>query len=86
MELGDEELEGADGFEFAEGLLGIGGRAFPLAVGVHRGFALVVAEVAEGEIAGAAEEPGARVGDVFPVGVEFEEGVLDDILGGLALA
>jgi len=46
----------------------------------------VVAEVAEGEIAGAAEEPGPRMGDFFPVGVEFEEGVLNDVFRGLALA
>jgi hypothetical protein len=46
----------------------------------------VVAEVVEGEVADGFEEPGARVGDVVPVGVEFEEGVLDEVLGGLPLA
>jgi hypothetical protein len=46
----------------------------------------MIAEVAEGEIAGAAEEPGAGMGDFLPMGVQFEKGVLDDIFGSFALA
>jgi hypothetical protein len=42
--------------------------------------------MAEGEISEAAEEPGTRVDDFVPVGVEFEERVLDEILRGFALA
>ena len=40
----------------------------------------------EGEIADAAEEPGAGTFDFLPVGVEPEEGILDDVLGSLAVA
>jgi hypothetical protein len=46
----------------------------------------VIAEVVEGEIADGAEEPGAGMGDVFPVGMEFEKGFLDEVLGGFPLA
>ena len=45
IEFGDEELEGADGFLAAEGLIGIGRIAFPIVRGVDGGFAFVVSEV-----------------------------------------
>lgn len=86
VEFGDEKLEGADGFQTAEGLVGIGGVAFPIVGGVDGGFAFVVAEVVEGEVADGAEEPGSWVGDVVPVGVEFEECFLDEVFGGFPLA
>ena len=86
IEFGNEELEGADGFEFADGLLWIGGIGGEVVEEFGSGFALVVAEVVEGEVSDAAEEPGAGVGDVFPVGVEFDEGFLDEVFGRLALA
>jgi len=86
IEFGDEELEGADGFLAAEGLIGIGRIAFPIVRGVDGGFAFVVSEVVEGEVSDGAEKPGAGIGDVFPVGVEFEERFLDEVFGGLPLA
>jgi hypothetical protein len=86
IEFGDEELEGADGFEVAEGLVGIGRVAGEFMDEFGVDFALVVAEVVEGEVADGTKEPGAGVGDVFPVGVEFEKGFLDEVFGGLPLA
>ena len=47
VEFGDKELEGADGFEFAEGLFGVGRLAFPFAACFEGGFAFVIAEVVE---------------------------------------
>ena len=67
-------------------MFGIGGGAFPFAGGIHGSFAFVVAEVGEGEVSDAAEEPGARVDDFVPVCVEFEEGILDEVFRGFALA
>jgi len=88
-EFGDEELESADGFQFSQGGVGIGGGGFPFLGGLGGGFkggvAFVVAKVVEGEIADAAEEPGPGAFDFKPVGVEAEEGFLDDVLGGLAM-
>jgi hypothetical protein len=54
--------------------------------GFERGFALVVAEVVEGEVADGSEEPGSWVDDFLPVGVEADEGFLDEVFGGFALA
>jgi hypothetical protein len=89
-EFGDEELEGSDGFEFSEGVFGSRERGFPffgiLFGGFEGGVAFVVAEVVEGEVADASEEPRAGVFDFVPVGVEAHEGVLDDVFCGFALA
>ena len=86
VELGDEQLQGSDGFEFSEDLFGAGIRAFPFAVGVHGSFPLMVAEMTESEIADAAEKPGARVDHFLPMRMKLEEGVLDEIFRGFALA
>jgi len=86
VEFGNEELEGADGFEAAERLFGIGREALEIVGGVDGGFAFVVAEVVESEVVDRAEKPGARVADIFPVGVEFKEGVLNEVFGGFPLA
>ncbi len=86
VEFGDEELEGADGFEFAEGLFGIGRLAFPFAAGFEGGFAFVIAEVVEGEISDGAEEPGAGIGDIFPMFVKSEESLLHEVLRRFPLA
>ena len=85
IEFGNEELEGADGFEAAERLFGIGRVALEIVAGVDGGFAFMVAEVVEGEVVDGAEKPGARVADVFPVGVEFEKCLLDEVFGGFPL-
>jgi hypothetical protein len=81
-EFGNEEAEGAGGFEAAEVLLGGGAGAFPLAGVIERGFAAALPEVVEGEIAEAAVEPGAGLLDLGPVLVEAEEAFLDEVLGG----
>ena len=54
--------------------------------GIERGFAFVIADVVEGEIADGFEEPGAGIFDIVPMGVEFEKSFLDEVLGGLPLA
>ncbi|MEN9974962.1 MAG: hypothetical protein RLZZ282_968 [Verrucomicrobiota bacterium] len=46
----------------------------------------MVTQVIEGEVMNGAKEPGARVGDIFPLGVEFEKRVLDEILCDFVLA
>ncbi len=86
VEFGDEELEGADGFEAAKRLFGVGRVALPFVAGVDGGFAAVVTEVVEGEVADGAEQPGAGIGDILPVGVEFEKRLLDKVLRGFPLA
>jgi hypothetical protein len=53
---------------------------------VERGFAFVIADVVEGEIADGSEKPGAGIFDIVPVGVEFEKSFLDEVFGGLPLA
>jgi hypothetical protein len=82
----EEELEGSDGFEFAECEVGFRGVGRGVVGGFERGFALVVAEVVEGEVADGSEEPGSWVDDFLPVGVEADEGFLDEVFGGFALA
>jgi hypothetical protein len=57
----------------------------PLVCGIHGNFVAMIAKVAEGEVAGAAEQPSAGVGHMIPVGVELEEGVLDEVFCGFAL-
>lgn len=86
VEFGDEELQGADGFEAAERLLGIWRVALPLVAGVDGSFTAMVTEVVEGEVSDRAEQPGAGVADILPVRVEFDERVLDEVLGGFPLA
>ena len=85
----DEELEGADGFEFPHGGIGIEGWSFKFHGVLRMGFdgsrAFVVANVVEGEVADAAEQPGAGGFDLVPEGVEPHERVLNNVLGGLAL-
>ena len=51
-----------------------------------RNLAFVVADVAEGEIAGATKKPGARIDDLVPMGLKFHERVLDDVFCGFPLA
>jgi len=54
--------------------------------GFEGGVAFVVAEVVEGEVAGAAEEPGAWVFDFVPMGVQAQEGILDKVFRRFLLA
>ena len=86
IEFADEELEGAEGFEAAECFFGIRGVGLVFLVRVDGGFAAVVTEVVEGEVADGAEQPGTGIGDILPVGVEFEERLLDEVLCGFPLA
>jgi hypothetical protein len=81
-EFGNEEPEGAGGFEPAEVLLGGGAGAFPLPGVVERGFVASFPEVVEGEVPQAAVEPGAGLLDLGPVLVEAEEAFLHEVLGG----
>lgn len=85
IEFGNEELQCAEGFEFAERLVGFGGVALKIIGGVDRCFAFVVAEVVECEVADGAEKPRARIGDVFPMRVEFEKNILHQVFGGFPL-
>ena len=75
----------AEGFHAAEGLVGFGFLGLEIIGAVDGGFLSMVAEVVEGEIADGAEEPGSRVGDLLPVGVEFEECFLNEVLGRIAV-
>ena len=58
----------------------------PFMAVVERGFTFVVAEVVEGEVVDAAEQPSTGIFDIRPVGVEFEESLLDEVFGGFPLA
>lgn len=80
-EFRQEEADGPRGFEPGEVPVG--------AAGVIRrirhlvpGFPLVIAEVIQGEISDRAVKPGFRVGDLLPVRMEPEEGLLDEVFRG----
>ncbi len=85
-EFGNQSLEGRDGIELAEHLAGIRIMALKFAFVIDRRLALVIADVAEGEISHAAEKPCSRVYYLVPVGVQFQKRVLDEILSGFSLA
>ncbi len=80
VEFGDEQLQRAERLELAERLAGI---IFVVLKFLRIGdgsLALVVANVAEREIAGAAKNPSTRIGNLVPMRLEFHECVLDDVL------
>lgn len=58
----------------------------PFMAVVERGFAFVIADVVEGEIADGPEKPSAGIFDIIPMGVEFEKSFLNEVFGGLPLA
>jgi len=86
VEFGNEELQGADGFEPSKGCIGLGGAALDIFGVFDRSFVFAVADVIEGEVANRSEKPCSRVGDVIPVGVELQESILNEVLGGFPLA
>ena len=82
LELGEEEADGPRGFESGQMAVGAAGVVRRVRSFVGR-FTLVVAQVIEGEIADGAVKPGLRVRDLFPVGMESQEGLLDEVFRNL---
>lgn len=83
-EFGEEEPEGTECFKMAE--VDVRGR---IKVESIRRWGIGVmgriADVVESEVADGAVEPRFWGIDLIPVGVEFEESVLNEIFGGLSL-
>jgi hypothetical protein len=79
----DDEPELPFGFQLAEGFV----RGFPSFLRFRRGIAedlaAVIPVMVGGPVAHAPVEPGEGFPDLVPVGVELEEGFLDDVFGDL---
>ena len=82
---GQAEADGPRGLQPGQMPVGAAGAVRRIGHFVGR-FALVIAEVVEGEIADGAVEPCLRMGDLLPVRMEPEEGLLDEVFRGFPTA